>query len=165
MTTMSRTHAGFSLIEVLIALLIVSFGMLGVASALLVVHRSTDSSYLQQQGVQLAANIVAEMRANTDAVATGDYDVTYAGGTVTAPAQACDPAGAMCTSDQEAAYDLWQWLTGLQSLPAPQASVVVRQTATGTYQVNISVSWDNTPAASTLKSTSTRRAVQLETLL
>lgn len=163
---MRRNAAGFSLVEVLIALLIVSFGMIGVATALLLVHRSTASSYLQQQSVQLAANIVTRMRANAAAATAGDYDLTYTGGAASTPAQMCDPSGAACTADQEAAYDLWQWVKDLNgALPAAEATVAVAQTGTGGYEVTVTVSYDNAPAADTLKSTTTRRAVQLETLL
>lgn len=163
---MPRTDAGFSLIEVLIALLIVSFGMIGVATALMVVHRSTASSYLQQQSVQLAANMVTQIRTNPSAAMAGDYNLTYTGTPPSTPAQLCDPSGAACTADQEAAYDVWQWVNDLSaSLPAAQASVAVAQTGTGGYEVTVIVSYDNTPAANTLKSTAVRRAVQLETLL
>lgn len=163
---MRRTSRGFSLIEVLIALLIVSFGMIGVGTALLVVHRSTGSSYLQQESVQLAANIIDRMRQNSAAAQSGAYDITYVGGALAAPAQMCDPSGAACTGPQQASYDVWQWVDGLKRLlPGANATVAVAVGAAGEYEATVVVSYDDTPAGSTLKSGATRRAIQLETAL
>ena len=49
---MSRRHSGFTLLEVLVAIVIISLGMLGVAALLVTVHKANASSYLQQQAVQ-----------------------------------------------------------------------------------------------------------------
>ncbi|MGH8191066.1 MAG: type IV pilus modification protein PilV [Rhodanobacteraceae bacterium] len=163
---MHRKVSGFSLLEVLIAVVVVSLGMLGVGAALVTVHRSTSSSYLQQQSAQLANDIIERMRQNVSGAQLGDYDISYTGGTVSAPPVMCDPTGAACAAANEAAYDLFQWLTGLNSLlPGANATITVVLTPKNTYLTTVVVSYNDAPAATALKSATTRRTVQLETLL
>lgn len=161
-----RNTPGFTLLEVLIAVVVLSFGMLGVGSALLTVHRSTASSYLAQQGAQLASGILERMRQNPGAAQALDYNVSYTGGAVSAPPAMCDPTGAPCTGPQQAAYDLWQWLNTVNAaLPGAHATIVVALTPTNAYDAMVTVSYDDTAAATAFKSAATRRSVQLETLL
>ncbi|HLI18249.1 MAG TPA: type IV pilus modification protein PilV [Rhodanobacteraceae bacterium] len=163
---MRKNISGFSLLEVLIAVVVVSLGMLGVGAALVTVHRTTASSYLQQQSAQLASDIIERMRQNVSGAQLGDYDIAYTGGAVTAPAVMCDPTGAACTAAQQAAYDLWQWLNGMNTLlPGASANVAVALTGTGSYEATVTVSYNDAPAATALKSAATRNTVQLETLL
>jgi type IV pilus assembly protein PilV len=64
--TMPGKHRsrGVGMIEVLVAVVVVSLGLLGVATTLLEVTRSTSSSYLKQQAVQQAYGMLDRMRAN-----------------------------------------------------------------------------------------------------
>ncbi|MDE2298142.1 MAG: prepilin-type N-terminal cleavage/methylation domain-containing protein, partial [Burkholderiales bacterium] len=48
----TRRESGFTMIEVLVALLVMAFGMLGIVSLLLVSTRANTSSILKQQAVQ-----------------------------------------------------------------------------------------------------------------
>lgn len=163
---MRKNISGFSLLEVLIAVVVVSLGMLGVGAALVTVHRTTASSYLQQQSAQLASDIIERMRQNVSGAQLGDYNVAYTGGAVTTPPVMCDPAGAACDAADQAAYDLWQWLNSMNTLlPGAGANVAVVQTGTGSYEATVTVSYNDAPAATALKSATTRNTVQLETLL
>ena len=67
--------AGFTLLEVLVTVVILSIGMLGVAGVLLLVHKNNAASYMQQQAVQDAYDILDRMRANRSAALQGLYDV------------------------------------------------------------------------------------------
>ena len=51
---MRRKTEGFSLFEVLIALIILAIGLLGIAKMLLLTHKSNTSSYMRQQAIQLS---------------------------------------------------------------------------------------------------------------
>ena len=65
---------GFTLIEVLVAVLVTSLGLLGLA---ILQARSTDfnhSAYLRSQATQLAYVITDRMRANRRAALNGEYD-------------------------------------------------------------------------------------------
>lgn len=165
---MNRNKAsGFTMLEVLVAVVIVSLGMLGVGAALATVHRSTSSSYLAQQSAQLASDIVERMRQNPSAAQALDYNVSYVGGSVAAPAVLCQPPpGAPCTDAQMAAYDTWQWLHQVgETLPNANATVTVAVTPTATYDATVVVSYDDASAAAALKSSTPRRSFELETLL
>lgn len=152
------------MLEVLIAVVILSLGMLGVGAVLATVHHSTASSYLAQQSAQLASDIIERMRQNPTAAEALDYNVAYAGGPVTAPTVTCDTTP--CTNAEQAAYDLYQWENTLDtSLPGAKATVVVALTPTDSYGATVTVSYNDAPAAQAAHSDTTRRSFQLETLL
>lgn len=58
----AKRGAGFALLEVLIALVVLAFGMIGIAGMLLVAHKANSSSYLKQQAVQSAYDIIDRVR-------------------------------------------------------------------------------------------------------
>jgi type IV pilus assembly protein PilV len=162
-----KNTSGFTLLEVLIAVVVLSLGMLGVGAALVTVHRTTASSYLAQQSAQLASNIVDRMRQNPTAAQASEYNVVYPGGVVPPPAVSCGPppAGVACTPAQQAIYDLFQWETALNAaLPGAAAVVTVKVTA-GSYDAIVVVAYNDAPAAQAMKSATPTRTVQLETLL
>jgi type IV pilus assembly protein PilV len=70
MITRGRSQKGFTLLEVLIALLIVSFGMLGVAGLQLVTLKSNSSSQYRSLAIHFAQEISERMRVNDDALKT-----------------------------------------------------------------------------------------------
>ncbi|MBT5229003.1 MAG: type IV pilus modification protein PilV [Methylococcales bacterium] len=59
-----KLHEGFTLIEVLIAVIVLSIGLLGFAGLQLSSLRNTNSSYTRAQAVTLSYDIVDRMRAN-----------------------------------------------------------------------------------------------------
>jgi type IV pilus assembly protein PilV len=114
MKTPSRKR-GFSLLEVLIALLIFSFGMLGLAALQSFSVKNNQSSSLRSQATVLAYMIIDNMRANRPAVVTGNYYADYAAATC----QAADPTGG-----STAARDLAVWRNEIAcALPGGQGAV------------------------------------------
>ena len=77
-----RQH-GFSMIEVLIAILVLAIGLLGMAHMQASGMRSTHGAYIRTQATVLAGSIIDSMRANATAARSGNYDVAF-GGTGTA---------------------------------------------------------------------------------
>ncbi|MCB1755508.1 MAG: type IV pilus modification protein PilV [Gammaproteobacteria bacterium] len=67
-------HAGFGILEVLIALVVISIGILGLAGMQLTGVRVAKGSYTRSQAVLYAETIVAQMRANPDGVESMSYD-------------------------------------------------------------------------------------------
>lgn len=59
-----RTARGFTLVEVLIALLVLSIGMLGIAALYLETLRASRSALVRTQAVTLAGSLADRMRAN-----------------------------------------------------------------------------------------------------
>src|SRR5579863_5743578 len=102
-----KTIAGFSLIEVLIALVILSIGLLGIAAMVSESLKSKESSYYRTQALDLASEIVDRMRANRVGALANDYDAaTY--GTVpgTAPSGYCKGSAAVCSQTDMASSDV-----------------------------------------------------------
>jgi type IV pilus assembly protein PilV len=72
---------GVTLIEALVALLVLSIGLLGVAGLQMVALRNNHGAHLRSQATVLAYDIADRMRANRAAALAGDYDVAV-GGTI-----------------------------------------------------------------------------------
>ncbi|PIE20515.1 MAG: type IV pilus modification protein PilV [Neptuniibacter caesariensis] len=69
------THQkGSSLIEVLVAVVVISIGILSVASLQTMALKSNNGSYLRSQATFLAYDLADRMRAAPDASAAGAYD-------------------------------------------------------------------------------------------
>src|SRR5215472_10747619 len=88
------TQGGFTLLEVLIALLVMSIGLLGIGKMMMLSARANDSAYMRTQATALAYTILDAMRANRQAAIVNSYDVAM--GAYPGPV-ACTVA-APCTS-------------------------------------------------------------------
>ena len=101
-------QTGFSLLEVLIALLVLSIGLLGIAGLQATSKRTNFEAIQRTTAVLLARDIIERMRANADVLAsyTG---VTVTPGSLAAPNPACTSANPCDDETQLAAYDLYQW--------------------------------------------------------
>jgi type IV pilus assembly protein PilV len=113
---------GFTILEVLIALLVFSLGLLGMAGLLVISVKTNHSAYLRTQASFLAQSMGDRMRANTPRVWAGDYDGTYTG--TTGDTDPC-PTGTPCTRENVATRDKSQWETQLgDQLPNATANIV-----------------------------------------
>lgn len=106
-----RAHRGFSLIEVLVALLVLSIGLLGLAMLQVTGMKFNSDAYFRTQATYLAYDIIERVRANGDAVGTDRY-VASAPPTGTIPN--CDTTA--CDSTQLATYDLDRWYRKLHTV-------------------------------------------------
>jgi type IV pilus assembly protein PilV len=66
---------GFTLIEVLVTMVILSVGLLGMAALQLTGIRNNQGSAMRTQATMLAYDIVDRMRANRQAAVSGAYDI------------------------------------------------------------------------------------------
>ncbi|MCY1278727.1 type IV pilus modification protein PilV [compost metagenome] len=108
LTSRSRTE-GFTLIEVLIALLVLAIGLLGMASLMLVSVKSNQSASQRSQASTLAYDMAERLRLNRDrAVATDSY-LTDGNSVPNDPG--CKTDG--CTPAQVATLDVREWLNQL----------------------------------------------------
>jgi len=92
--------SGFSLLEVLISLVIMSVGLLGVAGLISTTLKGNDSAYMRTQATAQAYNIIDRMRANMDGVNNLDYvlPMPAAPSAATAVPGTCTGVGAGCSS-------------------------------------------------------------------
>ena len=112
----ARSSRGFTLLEALVALVILTIGLLGVASLVGNSVRTNHASLLRAQAAYMAGNMADRMRANTNAIIAGDYDGVGYDGTGTPPA--CD-ASVPCNGAQLALRDTILWGRMIDSmLPA-----------------------------------------------
>lgn len=146
---MRHRSRGFTLLEVLVAVVIVSLGMLGVAALLVTVHKADTSSYIQQQAVQTAYDMLDRMRANLQGAQAGYYAGTYTGTPATPPA--CQGSGNVCTAQQMATFDISQWTSSLDELPSGSGTIASAASSNGTINVTVSVSWSDAPGVQAIE--------------
>lgn len=170
---------GFTLVEVLVSLVILSIGLLGIAKLMLFSSHSNDSAYLRSQTTDLAYEMLDYMRSNN--VQAGSQGTpAYAYNTL-ATTLATDPgftcvAAAPCAN--LAAYDVYQWKLRLDAnsgvvpagaLPTGRGSVVAATGANGQTTVTIIVSWNDSVAETTLNpgapAAANTQSITLETVL
>jgi type IV pilus assembly protein PilV len=145
-----RSGAGFSLLEVLIALVILSVGLLGIAALISTALKSNSSAYMRTQATALAYNIIDRMRANLPETENLSYNITMPASASTAPPPTTCTSGA-CTSSQLATYDIAQWEYDLaQQLPQGRGAVAAA-TAGGIMAVTVTVLWNDSRAHDSLQ--------------
>ncbi len=101
-----KSQRGLSLLEVLIAMVVMAFGLLGIAGLQTTALANNFIALQYTQSAMLGQNMLEKMRANPVAVANKQYDIA-AGSTPTAPSRNC--ATESCTSAELAAWDLAVW--------------------------------------------------------
>ena len=128
-----RTHrrqAGFTLVEVLIALVIMSIGMLGIAGLYLHSMQAGSTSLFRHHAVTLAGDVADRIRANPRAGAA----YAMAGGN-----HNCVGAGIDCTPEEMAANDIFLWdQQAAATLPNGAVNIVFNNGVNPpTYQITI----------------------------
>ncbi len=98
-------NSGFSLLEILISLVIMSVGMMGLAGLKMVAVKGVNESHFRHEASLLMMDLADSMRANLEAVDAGVY-INTAAVSLTAPTL-CEGA-TTCTSTQLAAYDKYR---------------------------------------------------------
>lgn len=107
-----RSQRGFTLVEMLVALLVLSVGLLGIAGMQLASLRNTQGAYVRSQASILAYDITERMRANREAARAGEYDIDLED----------DPA----TGSSQSAVDILAWRDRIKAaLPAGVGAVAI----------------------------------------
>jgi len=138
---------GFTLIEVLVAMLITSFGLLGIAGLVVTSLRYNQTASQRSIATGLAADMMDRMRANSFAVidANGakqnNYIATTAQVSASKPTPDCTSPTVTCTAAQMAAWDWYEWRAGVVGqLPGGQGAIQWDPTAT-TRRVQVILTW------------------------
>lgn len=135
---------GFTLIEVMIAMIILAVGLLGMASLTVRGQQSNESAYARSQASLLAYDIIERMRANkvefsaleTRKVSFATKGSAYA--LTSLPTCATPAAGTPATPEAQATKDLAEWCTALRgSLPSVDAGQTLITRSGTTYRVQI----------------------------
>ena len=132
-STAAPRSDGFTLIEVLVSVLVLSIGMLGIASLQATSLRHNSDSSMQTRASYIASDMADRIRANSSVAAS------YVGNYVAAPFGpdngSCEAT--TCGTAQMLANDVAEWNTQLTELPAGQGTITL---AAGLY--TITVLWD-----------------------
>ncbi len=152
-----KKQRGESLVEVMVAVLVLSVGLLGLAGLQAAGIRQNSSSYMRTQAVFLADQILDRVRANPG--------TAYSSVTAAFPSTVTDCQTNQCTPSQMSSYDIASWkcafgtdyqsnqttctILGItQVLPNGQGSLGLVIGTTDIYQV--SITWqDNTMTSTT----------------
>lgn len=138
-----RKQAAFTLFEVLIAVVILSIGLLGLASLQAAGMRNNNSAYMRSQASVLAYDMADRIRANR----LGNY--------ITPLPNGAQRAGCLsspgCSSDNMAQNDIFEWQAAVvATLPLGSGTM----TLSGNVYT-ISISWDDSFSGSAGQSFST----------
>lgn len=138
LTRATKGIRGFSLIEVLIALIVMSVGMLGIAGLYVHGMQAGRTSLFRHHAVTLAGDVADRIRANP-----GGRNAYIDGGTAPAPVTNCIDGGIDCTPAEMAANDkfLWDEQAGA-TLPEGDVTVgFVAGAAGAPSNYTVTVSW------------------------
>ncbi len=130
---------GFTLVEALVALVVLSVGLLGVAKLVLGAVHADDSAYMRSQATQLAYELLDEMRANRPGAIANDYAL--------APA-ANDCSSGPCAPDKLAELDMFNWNARVAAA-LPGGAALAPGIATDAFNdtiVTVTVRWDDSLA-------------------
>ena len=159
-----NTQMGFSMIEILIALLVLAIGLLGVAALQLSSLGSSQEGYARSQATAIAEDLGSRIKAGrqqavsspnwgaegaTARVALAEYLAQFA---VASPYQCDQPpaiwcrpdeemgVGAECAAAEQVAFEIWEVCTQARNLlPAGQVHMVIN--GLNANRATIGVSW------------------------
>lgn len=151
---------GATLIEVLIAVLVLAVGILGLMGLQINGKRTNYEALQRSAAVSLAQDIMNRMRANPNVAPTVTFlDTNYdtggytadgvGGGQITTTPTDCAVVGATCSTTQLAAYDLWAWENRLDDavtsngLINPTGCIDVDLSAADGSLVTVIVAWES----------------------
>jgi type IV pilus assembly protein PilV len=125
MRTSIEPPRGFSLLEVLVAIVVLSIGLLGMAALQSYSIKNNQSAAFRSQAMNLAYGIIDNMRANRTGVLHAEYYTTYSEAT---------PSGTTV-----AKQDLINWKAAISNvLPQGQGQIDFPGTT-----VTVNIQWDD----------------------
>jgi len=166
---------GFSLIEVMVALIIIAIGMLGIVKMQALALSTTQSSGVRSLVAIEAASLAASMHTNRDYWVAGPPPASFTVAVQTTGPGAVsvsitDPTNILsttqlcatitvCTPAQVAAYDVQQWAAALgQVVPAALATISCNSTAVP-LSCTIQITWQENVTSTSNATAATSSAV------
>jgi type IV pilus assembly protein PilV len=160
-----RQPDGFSLVEVMVALVVMSVGLLGIAKMQSLALSNTAVASTRSLAAIEASSLAASMHANrgywsTPLVATS---ITLQGATVTPTVgPALDCVAASCPPASLAAYDLQQWTTAAQQILPPDYKALITCTPTiSPPNCTIQIQWNENLVALNTQGQATQTGIAL----
>jgi type IV pilus assembly protein PilV len=128
-----QKQTGFTLIEILVTVIVLSIGLLGLAGLQATSLKFNSTAYQRSQATSLAYDIADRMRANVVVARAGNYDIAL--------------GAAAPTGTTPAAIDLQEWRRALtNTLPSGTGSI---DSVTNSPVFTIIIQWDDDRDATT----------------
>lgn len=130
----SEMQKGFSLLESMIAIIVMVLGILGILGAQMKTLTDTQASVRRAQAIRLIGDLGERLQNNPDAL--GNLS-TY----TTSPKTSNDCSSAVCTPAELATYDIKQWRTNVtNTLPGSNVNIFLPQNSTN--QLGVVIGWN-----------------------
>ena len=148
----ARRQRGISLIESLVAIVVMALGILGILGVQMRTLTDTSTTVRRAQAIRLIDDLSERMRVNPNALLSiKDYESGYSQKGSTLTASSCDSTA--CTPAEQVKYDLKQWKTTVeQTLPGGQASIFLapgETDDTNRRQLGVIIAWRENERAGT----------------
>lgn len=127
-----KTIKGFTLLEVMVAMIILSVGVLGMAGLQGTALQSTNAAYMRTVATNQLYDMAERIRSNQQGFTNGEY------GGLTSSSTVASCSSARCSSKQVAILDFNDWNTET-ALRLPSGTGVIKSVA-GILVINIR--WD-----------------------
>jgi type IV pilus assembly protein PilV len=132
-----KTNHGFTLVEIMVAMLVLAIGLLGLAGLQANGLRQNTNALYRTFAMMQAYDMADRIRVNVAGREAGAYDSITTG---IPGAQNCTTA--TCLPNEIAAFDAWEWNTlNSQLLPSGTGSVSVAGVAPN-QMFTVTVMWD-----------------------
>jgi len=134
-----KAEKGFTLIEILVSLIILGFGLLGLAGMQISGMKNATDSVYRTTASMLARDLADRMHANPRGVDNDGYikeDDTAINCESAVPAKNCDIGGAQCDVDETAVWDMFSvYCGGVGGSPDDKRYGIASQLPNGKLQV------------------------------
>lgn len=175
-------HSGFTLVEAMVALLVISVGLLGIAKMQAVALASTASARTRSLASLQAASLAATMQADRSywsaitpaftitVPATGTFSANPTDPNLVVPTGAqlgCQSSTSPCTAGQLAAQDLTDWTTSLHTALTNSSATLVCTpgAAANSATCTLTINWTDHLVALNTAANTTSTAAQVNTAL
>lgn len=125
------SQAGVGLVEILVAVLVLGFGLLGLAAMQSLALRNSQSAMEKSQAVMQAYSMIDSMRVNAEQAKNGAYN-----------SRLCATASAT-SAENLAGYDKAQWVLALQNSFGKKATTCMQVDCDKAGLCLVSVQWDD----------------------
>jgi type IV pilus assembly protein PilV len=116
------------MLEVLISIVVLSFGLLGIAGLQAFALKNNHSASMRSTATVIATDIIDRMKANVQGMVNGEYHAPNPA-SYTRPTADCTASGATCSPTDMAAYDRWQFANAVATrLPGGVGVICVDNT-------------------------------------
>jgi len=139
---------GFTLIEVLISLVVISIGLFGIAGMQLQSLKTSHDAYLRTQATFLAYDLIDKMRANRTAAIAGEYNTGFN----SVPSGGTDCYSNNCSINNLAQFERDLWMCELRGYSGsvcnnlnvtPSLSQGEASVAVNSNQVTVNIRWED----------------------